>query len=135
MGNKLYDVKVFDLCCKKWSLWSKFTSSKKLLWFEQTLWRNIFNLSCKKIESMKQIHLFNKGFVIFLKGATFSYFIGTRIWNYKPLAIQIRFLLFWRIFFLLGSNFIKYVLKRMRGHTYLGSTPRIKNIQKVILLF
>ena len=36
---------------------------------------------------MKQIHLFKKGFVIFLKGATFLDFIETRLSNYKPLAI------------------------------------------------
>ena len=56
---------------------------------------------------MKQIHLFIKGFVIFLKGATFSDFIETRLSNYKPLAIRIRFPLFWRIYFQLGSNLIK----------------------------
>ena len=48
---------------------------------------------------MKQIHLFKKDFVIFLKGATFSDFIETKLWNYKPLAIRIRFPLLWRIFF------------------------------------
>jgi len=48
MGNKLYEVKFFDLCSKK-------------------------------IEFMKQIHHFKKGFVIFLKGATFSDFIDTRL--------------------------------------------------------
>ena len=36
---------------------------------------------------LKQIHLFKKGFVIFLKGATFSDFIETRLWIYKPLAM------------------------------------------------
>ena len=56
---------------------------------------------------MKQIHLFKKGFVIFLKGATFSDFIETRLFHYKPLPNQIRFALFWRIFFQLGSNLIK----------------------------
>ena len=56
---------------------------------------------------MKQIHLFKKGFVIFLKGATFSDFIETSQSNYKPLAIGIRFPLNWRIFFQLGSNLIK----------------------------
>ena len=30
-----------------------------------------FDLSSKKMELMKQIHLFKKGFVILLKGATF----------------------------------------------------------------
>ena len=56
---------------------------------------------------MKQIHLFKIGFVIFLKGATFSDFIETSLLNYKPLAIGIRFPLFWRILFQLGSNLIK----------------------------
>ena len=59
------------------------------------------------MDHMKQIHLFKKGIVIFLNGATFSDFIETRLWNYKPLAIQSRFPLFWRIFFQLGSNLIK----------------------------
>ena len=39
---------------------------------------------CQKLELMKQIHLFKKGFVIFLKGATISDFIETRLWKYKP---------------------------------------------------
>ena len=56
---------------------------------------------------MKQIHLFKKGFVIFLKGATFSDFFETKLSNCKPLAIRIRFPLFWGIFFQLGSNLIK----------------------------
>ena len=34
-----------------------------------------FELCSKKLELMKQIHLFKKGFVIFLKGAPFSDFI------------------------------------------------------------
>ena len=76
MRNKLYEIKIFELCSKK-------------------------------MELMNQIHLFIKGFVIFLKGATFSDFIETRLSNYKPLAILIRFPLFWRIFFQLGSNLIK----------------------------
>ena len=63
-----------------------------------------FELWSKKMELMKQIHLFKKGLVIFLKGATFSDFIETRLSNYKPLAIGIRFPLFWRIFFQLGSS-------------------------------
>ena len=46
MRNKLYEIKIFELCSKK-------------------------------IELMKQIHLFKKGFVIFLKGAPFSDFIET----------------------------------------------------------
>ena len=66
MGNKLYEMKFFDLCSKK-------------------------------LELMKQIHLFKKGFVIFLQGATFSDFIETRLSNYRPLAIRICFPLFWRI--------------------------------------
>ena len=47
MRNKLYEIKIFELCSKK-------------------------------MELMNQIHLFKKGFVIFLKGATFSDFIETR---------------------------------------------------------
>ena len=44
--------------------------------------------SCSKVmELMKQIHLFKKGFVIFLKGAMFSDFIETSLSNYKPIAI------------------------------------------------
>ena len=62
---------------------------------------------CQKWKLMKQIHLFKKGFVIFLKGATFSDFIETRLSIYKPLAIQNRFPLFWKIFFQLSSNLIK----------------------------
>ena len=46
MRNKLYEIKIFELCCKK-------------------------------MELMKQIHLFKKGLVIFLKGAPFSDFIET----------------------------------------------------------
>ena len=38
---------------------------------------NFFELCSKKMELMKQIHLFKKGFVIFLKGAPFSDFIET----------------------------------------------------------
>ena len=44
MRNKLYEIKIFELCSKK-------------------------------MELMKEIHLFEKGLVIFLKGATFSDFI------------------------------------------------------------
>ena len=33
MGNKLYKVNFFSYVVKKWSLWSKFTSSKKVSWF------------------------------------------------------------------------------------------------------
>ena len=39
----------------------------------------IFELCRKKLELMKQIHMFKKGFVIFLKRATFSDFIDTRL--------------------------------------------------------
>ena len=38
-----------------------------------------FDLCSKKMELIKQIHLFKKGFVIFLKGATFSDFMETRL--------------------------------------------------------
>ena len=48
MRNKLYEIKIFELCSKK-------------------------------MELMRQIHLFKKGFVIFLKGATFADFIETRL--------------------------------------------------------
>ena len=68
MGNKLYEVKFFELCSKK-------------------------------IELMKQIHLLKIGFVIFLKGATFSDFIYYRLLNYIPSGIRICFPLFWGIFF------------------------------------
>ena len=66
-----------------------------------------FELCSKKMELMKQIHLFKKGLVIFLKGAPFSVFIETGLWNYIPSGIEIHFPLFWRIFFQLGSNLIK----------------------------
>ena len=52
---------------------------------------NFFELCSKKMELMNQIQLFIKGFVIFLKGATFSDFIETRVCIYKPLAIRNRF--------------------------------------------
>ena len=39
------------------------------------LGNNFFLFMCKKLELMKQIQLFKKGFVIFLKGATFLDFI------------------------------------------------------------
>ena len=61
----------------------------------------------QKVEFKKNFHLIKKDFVIFLKGATFSDFFETRLSNYKPLAIRIRFPLFWGIFFQLGSNPIK----------------------------
>ena len=46
VGNRIHEVKFFDLCSKK-------------------------------LELMKQNHLLKIGFVIFLKGATFSDFIDT----------------------------------------------------------
>ena len=46
---------------------------------EQTYEINFFELCCKNMELMKQIHLFKKGFVIFLKRATFLDFIETRL--------------------------------------------------------
>ena len=67
----------------------------------------LFDSLSKKLELMKQFHLFKKGFVIFLKGATFSDFIDTRLLNYIPSGIQNRFPLFWRIYFQFGSNLIK----------------------------
>ena len=33
MGITLYEIKFFDLYCKKISLCSKFTSEKEVLWF------------------------------------------------------------------------------------------------------
>ena len=36
--------------------------------------KQIFMFMCQKIKLMKQINPFKKGFVIFLKGATFSDF-------------------------------------------------------------
>ena len=44
---------------------------------EQALWNKNFELCSKKLELMKRIYLFKKGFVIFLKGAPFSDFIET----------------------------------------------------------
>ena len=60
------------------------------------------------MELMKQIHLFKKGFVILLKEAIFSDFIDTRPLNYIISGIQNQFLLFWRIYFQLGSNLINW---------------------------
>ena len=42
---------------------------------------------------MKQIHLFKKGFVIFLKGATFSDFIETRTSDSNLTRLKTRFIL------------------------------------------
>ena len=53
----------------------------------------------QKLKLMKQIHLFKKGFVIFLKGATFSDFFYIRLLNYITSGIQNSFPLFWRIYF------------------------------------
>ena len=68
---------------------------------------NFFELYYKKLELMKQNHLLKIGFVIFLKGATFSDFVDYRLWNYIPSGIQICFPLFWGKFFQLGSSLIK----------------------------
>ena len=56
---------------------------------------------------MKQNHLLKIGFVIFLKGATFSDFVDCRLLNYIPSGIQICIPLFWGNFFQLGSCLIK----------------------------
>ena len=40
---------------------------------------NFFDLLSKKLELMKQIHLLEIGFVIFLQGPTFSDFVDTRL--------------------------------------------------------
>ena len=68
---------------------------------------NLFELCSKKLELMKQIHLFKNGFVIFLKGAPFSDFVDYRLLNYMPSGIQIFIPLFGGIFFQLGSSLIK----------------------------
>ena len=94
MRSKLYEIKIFELCRKK-------------------------------LELMKQIHMFKKGFVIFLKRAPFSDFIETRLSNYKPftaLAIRIRFPLFWRISFQLGSNLIKQCVSNAYFLVFVNST-------------
>ena len=62
------------------------------------------------MELMKQNHLLKIGFVIFLKGAPFSDFIGYRLLNYMPSGIQICIPLFWGNFFQLGSSLIKQCL-------------------------
>ena len=62
----------------------------------------------QKIKLIKQIHLFKKGFVIFLKGATFSDLIDIRLLSYKCSGIKICFPLFWRIYFQLGSILVKF---------------------------
>ena len=65
---------------------SKSTEIKILLCkvdIRKKLYENFFfELCSKKMKFMKQIHLFIKCFVIFLKGATFSDFIETGLWNY-----------------------------------------------------
>ena len=43
------------------------------------LYEIFFFFMCQKLKFMKQVQLFKKGFVIFLKGATFSDFIETRL--------------------------------------------------------
>ena len=75
---------------------------------------------------MKQIYLFKKGFVIFLKGATFSDFIDTRLLTYITSFIQNRFPLFWRIYFQLGSNLIKYIVPSQINTNGLKSTPHLR---------
>ena len=55
---------------------------------------------------MKQNHLLKIGFVIFLKGATFSDFVDYRLLNYIPTGIQICIPLFWGKIFQLGSSLI-----------------------------
>ena len=84
------------------------------------------------MELMKQIHHFKKGLVIILKGATFSDFIETRLWNYKPLAIQIRFPLFCRIFFQLGSNLIKLWLGSSSTYIIIMSVLKIA-VQEILV--
>ena len=79
MGNKPYEVKFFDLCCKK-------------------------------LELMKQNHLLKIGFVIFLKGATFSDFFDYRLLNYMPSGIQICIPLLWGKIFQFFSSLIKQCL-------------------------
>ena len=44
---------------------------------------NFFELCSKKMKLMKQIHIFKKGLVIFLKGAPFSDFINSRPFRYS----------------------------------------------------
>ena len=66
-----------------------------------------FDLWCKKLELMEQNHLLKIGFVIFLKGATFSDFVEYRLWNCMPSGIQICIPLFWGKFFQLDSCIIK----------------------------
>ena len=69
---------------------------------------------------MKQNHLLKIGFVIFLKGATFSDFVDYRLWNYMPSVIQICIPLFWGKFFQLGSSLIKQC-------SHLGTTYIVNN--------
>ena len=65
---------------------------------------SFFYLCSKKLKLMKKSTSSKK---IFLKGATFSDSIDTRLLNYIASGIKIRFPLFWRIYFQLGSNLIK----------------------------
>ena len=58
MRNKLYEIKIFELCCKK-------------------------------MELLKQIHLFIKGFVIFLNGATVRFRILLRL-DYETFSIRFK---------------------------------------------
>ena len=68
---------------------------------------NFFELCSKKLELMEQNHLLKIGFVIFLKGTTFSDFVDYRLLNYIPSGIQICIPVFWGKFFQLGSSLIK----------------------------
>ena len=52
---------------------------------------NFFELCRKKVELIKQNYLLKIGFVIFLKGATFSDSIDYRLLNYIPSGIKIHF--------------------------------------------
>ena len=61
---------------------------------------------------MKQNHHLKIGFVIFLKGATFSDFIDYGLLNYITSGIQIHFPLFWRIFFSIRFNHHQVVICR-----------------------
>ena len=97
-------------------LWANFFGSKlaetKILLCKVDMGNKLyeiffFELCSKKLELMKQNHLLKIGFVIFLKGATFSDFFENRLCNYIPSGIQICFPLFWGKFFQLGSSLIK----------------------------
>ena len=69
MRSKLYEIKILSYVVKNWSLWSKFTCSKKVFWF------------------------FSKG-LRFRILSTIDYWT-----TYMPSGIQICIPLFWGIFF------------------------------------